>query len=206
LFAEVLQAALEDRPLEVVGTATSGREGVALARALRPDLVLMDLGLPDIDGLTAGQQILEELPGTKVVAVTGLADNAMVREALRHGFQGYLLKHASVAELVESVMAMARNQTVIPHDAAKSLAGMPRDERSSDLASQLSERERQILTLLVEGASSQELADRLYLSRNTVRSHVQNICAKLQVHSRLEAVAFAVKHGLAYPEGSHVPA
>lgn len=203
LFAEVLQAALESRPLEVVGRATSGREGVALARALRPDLVLMDLGLPDIDGLTAGQRILQELPGTKVVAVTGLEDSSMVREALRHGFQGYMLKHASVAELVESVLAMARDQTVIPHDAAKSLAGMPRDERSADLASHLTEREKQILALLAEGASSQELANRLYLSRNTVRSHVQNICAKLQVHSRLQAVAFAVKHGLTYPEGSY---
>jgi NarL family two-component system response regulator LiaR len=203
LFAEVLQVALERRRLEVVGRATSGREGVALAHELRPDLVLMDLGLPDIDGLTAGQRILRELPGTKVVAVTGLEDHAMVREALRRGFQGYMLKHASMAELVESVMAMARGQTVIPHDAAKSLAGTPRDESSADLASQLTERERQILALLAEGASSQELANRLYLSRNTVRSHVQNICGKLQVHSRLQAVAFAVKHGIMYPEVSH---
>jgi NarL family two-component system response regulator LiaR len=200
----MLKYALEAQGFEVVGIATAGREATSLARTLRPDLVLMDVGLPDMDGLEAGRAILDECAETKVVAVTGLNDPGVVREAIRGGFQGYIIKDASMAELVGSVTAVTRNQTVIPHDAAKSLAGMPRNGRSADLASQLTEREKQILALLVEGASSQELANRLYLSRNTVRSHVHNICAKLQVHSRLQAVAFAVKHGIIDPEGSHL--
>lgn len=206
LFAEVLQSALERRRLEVVGAVATGREGVALAQALQPDLVLMDLGLPDMDGLTAGQRILDEVPTTKVVAVTGLADSTTVREALQHGFQGFVMKHASMAELVGAVMAMSRNQTVMPHDAARSLAGTHGDRGSADLAGLLTARERQILALLVEGESSQELADRLFLSKSTVRNHVQNIYAKLQVHSRLEVVAFAIKHGLTHPEASLVSA
>jgi DNA-binding NarL/FixJ family response regulator len=199
----MLQYALEAQGFEVVGIATAGKEAASLARSLRPDLVLMDVGLPDMDGLEAGRAILDELPKTKVVAVTGLNDAAIVREAIRGGFQGYIIKDASMAELVGSVTAVTRSQTVIPQEAAQTLAGMPSNATEAvGLARHLTDRERQVLALLVEGAGSQELAERLYLSRNTIRTHVQNICSKLQVHSRLEAVAFAVKYGVVEVERS----
>lgn len=193
----MLQSALEAQGIEVLGIATTGKQAASLARSLRPDLVLMDVGLPDMGGLEAGRAILAEFPETKVVAVTGLDDPGVVREAIRDGFQGYIIKDASISELVGSVMAVTRNQTVIPHRAAQTLAGMPSNATEAvGLGRQLTTRERQVLALLVEGVGSQQLAERLYLSRNTIRTHVQNICSKLQVHSRLEAVAFAVKYGV----------
>jgi DNA-binding NarL/FixJ family response regulator len=203
LFAEMLQSALEAQGIEVLGIATDGKQASRMARSLRPDLVLMDVGLPDMGGLEAGRAILAESPETKLVAVTGLNDPGVVREAIRDGFQGYIIKDASIAELVGSVMAVSRNQTVIPQHAAQTLAGMPANATDAvGLARQLTSRERQVLALLVEGEGSQQLAERLFLSRNTIRTHVQNICSKLQVHSRLEAVAFAVKYGIVDMERS----
>jgi DNA-binding NarL/FixJ family response regulator len=197
LFAEVLQDALRGRGLDVVGTATSGWEGIKRARALGPDVVIMDLHLPDLDGLSAGRRILAESPNVRLIAVTAMENPAAVRRAIREGFQGYLIKTASIEQLAGSIIAMSRTQMVLPLDAARSLLGTPVDTgEAAALARLLTSRERQVLLLLVQGASSSELALRLYLSKNTVRTHVQNICAKLQVHSRLEAVAFAVKHGI----------
>jgi NarL family two-component system response regulator LiaR len=197
LFAEMLASSLESRGVEVVGTAANGRAAVALARAVTPDMVLMDLGLPDIDGLTAGKRILADRPDTKVLAITGLNDAGMVREAIRAGFQGYVMKETSLSELLGSLMAVARTQSVLPREAAQALAGMRSKEQDAELlAEQLTARERQILTLLSEGVPGRDLAHHLHLSPNTVRTHIQNICSKLQVHSRLEAVAFAMRHGI----------
>jgi DNA-binding NarL/FixJ family response regulator len=206
LFAEVLRDALKARGLDVVGTASSGREGIKQARALKPDVIIMDLGLPDLDGLSAGKRILAESPNTRIIAVTALENAAAVRRTIREGFQGYVAKTASMEQLVGSIMAMSRSHMVLPLDAIRSLLGAPVEAgESGTLAEQLSPRERQVLLLLVEGASSNELARRLFLSKNTVRTHIQNICAKLRVHSRLEAVAFAVKHGIVEDDGAMLP-
>jgi two-component system, NarL family, response regulator LiaR len=197
LFAEVLQDALRARGLDVVGTATSGREGVKSAALLKPDVVIMDLDLPDLDGVTAGSRILSELPDVRVIAVTALQSPASVRRAIREGFHGYVIKSASMEQLVGSILALSRAQMVLPLEAARTLLGTSTHTGEGlALARQLSPRELQVLRLLVQGASSAELARRLYLSKNTVRTHIQNICAKLRVHSRLEAVAFAMKHGI----------
>jgi DNA-binding NarL/FixJ family response regulator len=193
----MLAASLESHGVEVMGTVTNGRAAVTAARAETPDIVLMDLGLPDVDGLTAGKRILADRPETKLVAITGLNDAGMVREAIRAGFQGYVMKETSLSELLGSLMAVARTQSVLPREAAQALAGMRSKEQHAELlAKQLTARERQILTLLSEGVPGRELAHHLHLSPNTIRTHIQNICSKLQVHSRLEAVAFAMRHGI----------
>jgi DNA-binding NarL/FixJ family response regulator len=193
----MLATSLLSHGVEVVGTGSTGRAAVALARSERPDIVLMDLGLPDIDGLTVGKRILADRPETKVVAITGLNDAGMVREAIRAGFQGYVMKEASLSELLGSLMAVAQTQSVLPREAAQALAGMRSKEQDAELlARQLTSREREILTLLAQGVPGRELAHHLHLSPNTIRTHIQNICAKLQVHSRLEAVAFAMRHGV----------
>lgn len=212
----MLHFALNAQGFDVVGIATTGKQASKMTRSLRPDLVLMDVGLPDVGGLEAGRAILTEFPDTKVVALTGLNNPGLVREAIRDGFHGYIIKDASISELVGSVTAVTRNQAVIPQRAAQTLAGMPFDATEAvGLARHLTARERQVLALLVQGVSSKQLAERLYLSRNTIRTHVQNICSKLQVHSRLEAVAFAVRYGMfdmersthaSMPEGHSPPA
>lgn len=197
LFAEMLATSLRSHGVDVIGIATNGKRAVALARAETPDIVMMDLGLPDIDGLTAGKRILADQPETKLVAVTGLNDAGMVREAIRAGFQGYVMKETSLSELLGSLMAVAQTQSVLPREAAQALAGMRSSGQDAKLlARQLTPREREILTLLSQGVAGPKLAHRLHLSPNTVRTHIQNICSKLQVHSRLEAVAFAMRHGI----------
>lgn len=197
LFAEGLEAALQERGLEVVGIATRGREAVTLAGREQPDFVLIDVDLPDMDGVTVGRRILADHPEIKLMAVTGLHDAGLVREAIRAGFQGFVMKESSISELMASMTAVARTHAVIPHEAAKTLAGMRSKQQDADLLSRhLTEREREVLSLLVAGASSKQLAERLHLSPNTIRTHIQNICFKLQVHSRLEAVAFAVRYAI----------
>jgi DNA-binding NarL/FixJ family response regulator len=197
LFAEMLATSLRSNGVDVVGVANNGKRAIAMAREETPDIVMMDLGLPDMDGLTAGKRILADRPDTKLVAITGLNDSGMVREAIRAGFQGYVMKETSLSELLGSLMAVAQTQSVLPREAAQTLAGMRTREQDAELlARQLTNREREILTLLSQGVPGPKLANLLHLSPNTVRTHIQSILAKLQVHSRLEAVAFAVRHGL----------
>jgi DNA-binding NarL/FixJ family response regulator len=162
-----------------------------------PDLVLVDIGLPDGHGIALGRAIFEAAPDTKVVALTALEDEGAVQDALRSGLHGYLTKNAEPAQFRRALESIADGQTVFPHRLGKQ-AGRANGHRSHDelLADQLTAREIEVLQLLAEGASSSEMAERLAVSPNTVRTHVQGILSKLQVHSRLEAAAFAVRHDL----------
>lgn len=176
----------------------SAREALEAARRIRPDLVLMDLGLPDEGGASVGRKILGELPDTKVVAVTAMNDFQAVRDAMRSGFSGYVTKDTPIAQFVGSLRAALDGQVVIPPRLARQAGGAdtPEERQAALLVQQLTPREREVVALLAEGASGQEIARRLSISRNTVRTHIQNILTKFQVHSRLEAVTFAVRHGV----------
>jgi DNA-binding NarL/FixJ family response regulator len=158
---------------------------------------LVDIGLPDGHGIAVGRAILEVAPDTKVVALTALEDEEAVQDALRSGLHGYLTKSSEPARFRRALESVVDGQTVFPHRLGKP-AGWPNGHRSHDelLADQLTLREVEVLQLLAEGASSQEIAERLAVSPNTVRTHVQGILSKLQVHSRLEAAAFAVRNDL----------
>jgi DNA-binding NarL/FixJ family response regulator len=182
--------------MTVVGIRTSADEGLAAATSLRPDLVLVDLGLPDRDGLVLGADILATLPATKIVALTALEDERAVQEALRLGFHGYLTKQTEAEQFKRALESIADGQVVFPHRLGRRnlKTGIERDMEL--MAAQLTMREREVLQLLAEGASSGQIAERLGVSPNTVRTHVQGILSKLQVHSRLEAAAFAVRHEL----------
>jgi two-component system, NarL family, response regulator LiaR len=183
--------------------ANTGEQALALANQTRPDLVLVDLGLPDRSGLSVGRDIIEILPDAKVVALTALREPAAVRQALGLGFHAYVTKDAPVSRFMSSLRAVLEGQIVVPPKLAAGLGGAKTQEEQAmqTLVEQLTPRELEVLGLLVEGRSSTAIAEELSISKNTVRTHIQSILSKLLVHSRLEAVAFAVKHGLVRPEG-----
>jgi DNA-binding NarL/FixJ family response regulator len=197
-MAESMASVLRGHGIEVIGIAASGREAVALAKRERPDVVLMDIGLPDMDGIDAGRQILDEVPEARLIALTGLESAEVVQEAMLTGFHGYLHKHAPSSELIQAMRVVAEGQAVMPQKTAQRLAtvGSATSNGGEVAASRLTARELDVLALLVEGADTAEVARRLFLSPNTVRTHIQNILGKLQVHSRLEAASYAVRVGL----------
>jgi DNA-binding NarL/FixJ family response regulator len=182
--------------MSVLGVYATAEEGLAGAHEHRPDMVLLDLGLPDRPGLDLGKEIIEDLPDTKVVAVTALDDEKSVQDAFKAGFHGYLTKQTEAERFEHVLRSVEDGQTVFPQRHVSR-----NRERTDDelLAEQLTPREVEVLQLLAEGASSVQMAEQLEVSPNTVRTHVQGILAKLQVHSRLQAAAFAVRSGLVKP-------
>jgi DNA-binding NarL/FixJ family response regulator len=189
--------------LEVVGIVTTGGEAMEAARELEPDLVLIDVGLPDENGIAVGTKLVVEHPETRVVALTALADGNLVREALQAGFSGYITKDTQADMFVRAVQGVLDGQIVVPERLGKTAfepaaVEVSSLERSTAglLARQLTPRELEVLEMLARGAGGGEIAQRLGVSPNTVRTHVQGILSKLQVHSRLEAAAFAVRHQL----------
>jgi DNA-binding NarL/FixJ family response regulator len=198
LFADVIRATLEGAGVTVLQVAVTAEEGLEAARLERPDLVLVDIGLPDESGLALGREILEALPEARVVALTALQDATAVAEALRLGFQGYVTKDTPVRQFLTTISAVLEGQVVVPkHLARRAAGGRSQQERHvALLASQLTNREREVLTMLAGGARTVEIAKHLSVSPNTVRTHAQSILIKLQVHSRLEAVAYSIRHGI----------
>jgi two-component system nitrate/nitrite response regulator NarL len=197
LFADAVRSSLEARGQVVVGIAETGSAGLEMASSHKPDLALVDLGLPDESGVVVGAKIIQMSPETRVLAVTASTDPRSVTEVLTRGFHGYLTKSTPLAQFVSAIDAVANGQTVLP----ERLRQPGRAHGSEDwyarlLAEQLSRREMEVLQLLGAGATSRSIAETLSVTRNTVRSHVQCILTKLQVHSRLEAVSFALRHGL----------
>ena len=189
----VLQAMEE---MDVLGVARSGREGLTMAHREHPELALVDLGLPDMSGIALGRQILEEIPGTRVLALTGRKDSEAVSEALAAGFSGYLTKDIPMASFADRIRSAVEGEVVRPEptQSPRPQPRTPEAENAELLASQLTRRELQVLALLVEGIDNAEIARTLGVSSNTVRTHVQSILTKLGVRSRLQAAAFAVRH------------
>ena len=196
LFADVISSILTEQGMEVVGVVTSAASAVSEAARSKPDLVLLDLGLPDGNGMDAGRAILKENPDAIVVVVSALAEPEKVREALTAGFRGFVAKDAPLTRFASSVAAALEGQVVMPHDLGERATPSPEEAYATVAAAHLTPRERQVLALLVEGASTSKMATRMRVSRNTVRTHVGRVLAKLQAHSRLEAATFAVRHSL----------
>jgi DNA-binding NarL/FixJ family response regulator len=208
LFAEAVQMALRGKGIRDITILTDPQDvmSVLTDERRRPDVVLMDLGLPGESGLVLGARIVRRFPQIKVLALTGLSDPQLLREAMRMGFSGFLTKDTQVSRLVSSIRTVAEGEVVIPQALAKTVAGevnqghpdaqSEMDEEAALLASQLTEREREVISLLAEGAASPQIAERMHISRHTVRTHVGSVLGKLGVHSRLEAAAFAVRNGL----------
>lgn len=196
LFAEAIEVALRKHDVDVVGIARTGESALELVEATQPDVVLLDIGLPGESGLTVGGEMLARDPDVKVLALTAVTDPRAAREALRAGFSGYLTKDTDTGRLVRTLHAALAGEVTIPKRLARQAVGGRNDDPAAIMAAQLTERERYVLALLAEGADSRTVAERCSISRNTVRTHVQSILSKLNVHSRLEAAAFAIQHGI----------
>src|SRR3989304_3007736 len=195
---------LETWGMEVVGQAADGREALELARTLRPDLILMDIGMPNVSGLEATRLVKSELPDVRIVMVTVSDDDADLFEGIKSGAEGYLLKGMSETDFNRVLSGIASGEPALSSGlAARILDEFARRSQPASDAPQdqeeLTEREREVLMLVSEGAANREIAARLVISEHTVSFHVRNILAKLHLKNRAQAVAYAIRSGLAGP-------
>ena len=194
-------AELED-DIAVIGEAADGREAITLARRLHPDVVLMDVRMPRVNGIEAAAQIRADLPSTKILMLTVSDEEEDLYEAIKAGANGYLLKEISVEEVAEAIRAVMQGQSLIsPSMASKLLSEFNAlvrraEDRQQFPAPALTSREIEVLRLVAKGMSNREIAEELYISENTVKNHVRNILEKLHLHSRMEAVVYAVREKL----------
>lgn len=185
--------------VELVGEAANGREAIARVEELKPDVVLMDLVMPEMDGVTATREIKVRYPDVKVLVLTSFVNDAQLTPALQAGASGYLLKDIAADDLMKAIRAAQRGETPLAPAVAKKLvegARAPQDDESVKLAA-LTERERQVLALLGRGLSNKEIAAKLSISEKTVKFHVSGVLSKLGLGDRTQAALFASKHGLA---------
>jgi two-component system, NarL family, response regulator LiaR len=186
-----------DAELNIVGEAANGEEGVALARQLKPDVVLMDLLMPGMDGIAATAVLRRELPKTEVIALTSVLEDRLVVDAIRAGAIGYLLKDTNADELCQAIKAAAAGQVQLSPQAAARLMHEVRIPNSPET---LTVRETEVLRLVARGQSNKEIAATLSITEKTVKTHVSNILDKLDVNSRTQAALYAVRIGLVSAE------
>ena len=186
--------------IEVVGEAGDGIEGTSLATTAAPDVVLLDIRMPKRSGIEACLAIKEAVPTTKIIMLTVSDEEADLYEAVKSGASGYLLKDSSIEEVAQAVRVVADGQSLISPSMAVKLIDefkqMSKPEREQGPALRLTERELEVLRLVAKGLNNREVAKELFISENTVKNHVRNILEKLQLHSRMEAVMYAMREKL----------
>ena len=190
--------------IEVVGEASDGSEGVAMARRLKPDVVLMDLLMPNMDGITAIGRIKAELPETEIVTMTSFIEEEKVTSALEAGASGYVLKDAEADEVAQAIRAAFAGEVHLDPAVARLLAQRMRTRKdpTENLAEPLTDREKDVLRLLGQGMSNKEIGSELFITERTARTYVSNILGKLGLASRTQAALWAVEHKLAEPQKS----
>ena len=189
------------KDIEVVGEAKNGLEAVQLVETLQPNIVLMDLVMPELDGIQATKRIKERWPNVEVLMLTSFSDKDHVLPAIEAGAAGYQLKDIEPDDLVESIRAIMRGENTLHPEATNSLeAGLREDEQLAHVLNPLTPREQDVLAELTKGKSNREIASSLFVTEKTVKTHISNIFTKLNVQDRTQAALYAVKHGLT--EGS----
>lgn len=199
LFRDGLRSLLEAQGIEVIAEARNGREAIELARVHKPDVVLMDLSMPEMGGLEATRLLTAELPEIRVVVLTASEDDADLFEAVKSGAQGYLPKDLEASQLFALLAGVTRGEPALTPGLARKVLGafaQANESRPPSRGDTLTERERAVLELLVAGVTSnRELAERLFVSENTIKYHLRHILDKLHVQNRAQVIAYAVRHG-----------
>lgn len=179
--------------IEVVGEASDGKSGIALALDLRPDVVVMDLVMPEMDGVEATLELLRQWDEAKVLVLTSYLDNEKIYPVIKAGAKGYMLKTSSAAEILNAIRKVGRGELAIETEVDKKMQAY---QQTPLLHESLTARERDILSLLAKGYDNQTIADELFISLKTVKTHVSNVLAKLEVDDRTQAVVYAFQHHL----------
>lgn len=199
LFREGLEALMASVPeVEVVGAVKNGREAIAQSAKLQPDVILMDLQMPEVNGIEATRRIIQTSPHIGVIVVTMFEDDASVFAAMRAGARGYILKGADQNDVLRAIQAVYRGEALFGPAVASRLMNFmaPPAKSPPEAFPELTEREHEVLELIAQGLSNAEIADRLVISPKTVRNHVSNILNKLQVSDRVQAALQAREAGL----------
>lgn len=200
LFRQGLRSLLESEGLRVIGEAVNGREAVRYAAQTHPDVILMDIQMPELDGVKATQSILEIDPNARVIIITMYRQDRYVFEAVKAGARGYILKDADAATLLGAIKRVAAGEALLDDALAQSVLDDFRDKKEilpSEKHSDLNERETTILKLLAQGHSNQDIALRLDISEKTVRNRLSEIFTKLQLNNRTQAALYAIREGIA---------
>src|SRR5215212_1681849 len=196
----LIQVLLFEDGIEVVGEGEDGEDAITKAEELAPDVVLMDVRMPRVSGIEATRKLAEALPTTKILMLTVSDEEEDLYEAIKAGATGYLLKEISIEEVANAIRAVVTGQSLIsPSMASKLLTefnNLAKQAQQKMLVPRLTERELQVLKLVAQGMSNREVAEDLFISENTVKNHVRNILEKLHLHSRMEAVVYAVREKL----------
>ncbi len=197
--------------MKVVGIATSGQEAIQKIGKVEADIILMDLNMPEMDGITTIEAILEQKPNIKILTLTGYDDPDLVFRAMQSGAKGYILKTMVTSQLRQAILDIAQGKVFLPVSLAtkffdefqtKQTQTQRPDPVRQALLNYLTNREKEVLALLTEGITYKGVADRLVISETTVKTHVNNIFQKLQVNDRTQAVLYALKHGLVTPSNA----
>ncbi|WP_338451188.1 response regulator transcription factor [Niallia oryzisoli] len=182
--------------MEVVGEADNGKIAIELALSLKPDIILMDLVMKEMDGIEATRQIIAKWPEAKIIIVTSFIDDEKVYPALEAGATSYMLKTSKASEIADAVRSTYSGQSILEPEVTGKMMMKMRQKNHYELHEDLTSREMEILLHMAEGKSNQEIADELFIALKTVKTHVSNILSKLQVQDRTQAVIYAFKHSL----------
>lgn len=182
--------------IEVIGEADNGKTGAEMVLSLRPDIILMDLVMKEMDGIEATKKIIESWPEAKIIIVTSFLDDEKVYPALEAGATSYMLKTSKASEIANAVRATYHGQSVLEPEVTGKMMSRMREKHTALPHEELTSREMEILLLLAQGKTNQEIADELFIALKTVKTHVSNILSKLGVQDRTQAVIYAFKHSL----------